>query len=140
MKSRVLASCFLCFFGLLVSCGNHEAPQQYRQPHIGVWTGTDPSGTQATVVFEEGGRGSITFDETLHPFDYLIDYTKDPTWLDLIYTQDGKPFRAKVILRFQDRNTIEWRTFFNAKRPEGFGEEDDEHTILLKRVNPAQEA
>lgn len=140
MKSRALASCVLCFFGLLISCGNHEAPPRYTQPHIGVWTGIDPSGRQATVVFKEGGEGSITFDETMHPFEYLIDYAKDPTWLDLFYTQDGKPFRAKLIIRFQDRNTIEWRTFFNAERPEGFDEEDDEHTILLKRATPLQKA
>jgi len=140
MKMRLLASCFLCFFGFLVSCGNHEAPQQFTQPHIGAWTGIDPSGIEATVVFEEGGNGSITFDETVHPFEYVIDYAKDPTWLDLIYTQEEKPFRAKLILRFQDRNTMEWRTFYNEQRPEGFQGEGDKHTFILKRVNPPQEA
>jgi hypothetical protein len=109
------------------------------QPHIGVWTGTDPSGIEATVVFEEGGKGAITFDGTMHPFEYVIDYAKDPTWLDLIYTQEEKPFRAKLILRFQDRNTIVWRTFYNDQRPEGFEGEDDKHTFILKRVNPTQE-
>jgi hypothetical protein len=69
----------------------------------------------------------------------VIDYAKDPTWLNLIYTQEEKPFRAKLILRFQDRNTIVWRTFYNDQRPEGFEGEDDKHTFILKRVNPTQE-
>ena len=120
---------------LLISCSNSDHVQEFLQPHIGKWFGVDSTGTKATIIFKEDGTGSIEFNNDLYGFNYVIDYSKKPVWLDLIYTREGKPFRAKLIVKFLDNKRLKWRTFFNDKRPEDFPPEDTRHTMVLTKDN-----
>lgn len=124
---------------LLISCGNRDQTQPYYQPHIGLWEDIGATDKKTVIVFRENGTGTISFDYQVSDLKYVIDYSKKPVWLDLIYSREGKPYRAKMIVQFLDNNQLKWRTFFNEKRPTEFIPEDSDNTITLSRVNPIRD-
>ncbi|MFH1349518.1 MAG: hypothetical protein ABII26_01150 [Pseudomonadota bacterium] len=139
MKRSFLFSILIIIPFLLISCSNSERAQNVSQPHIGKWSGVDSNGTKATISFKEDGTGTIEFNNDLYQFTYVFDYSKKPTWLDLIYSREGKPFRAKLIVKFLDGNRLKWRTFFNAQRPDDFPPDDKKYTMVLTRDKPIRE-
>jgi len=124
---------------LLISCSNSEHIQQFSPPHIGEWAGVDSGGIKAVIVFKENGIGMISFNSQVSDFKYVVDYAKKPIWLDLIYSREGKPYRAKLIVKFMDTNELKWRTFFNDTRPTEFISDDPKNTMILTRVKPVRE-
>ena len=139
MKKNLLTTLFFLLSILFISCSDQETTRHFDQPHIGKWSGTDLAGTKATIVFSESGTGTIEFNNDLYKFMYVIDYSRQPIWLDLIYARENKPFRAKFILKFIDKNKLKWRTFFNDKRPSEFLPDDSKNTMVLTRDNPVRE-
>ncbi len=129
----------LTIYALLISCGNRDQTQPFYQPHIGLWKDIGAADKQTAIVFREDGTGNISFDYQDSDFKYVIDYSKKPVWLDLIYSREGKPYRAKMIVQFLDNNQLKWRTFFNEKRPTEFIPKDPDNTITLNRVNPIRD-
>ena len=121
---------------LLISFFNGDCPKHFSGPHIGVWEDKDFKGTKAIISFKADGIGSIFFNDRLCYFKYIIDYSKRPVWLDLLYSREGNPYRAKVIVKFLDTNRIKWRTFFAENRPEEFIQGDDIYTVILNRLYP----
>ena len=123
---------------LLVSCkgSSSSSYERFPLPHIGVWTGVDASNVRGTVSFKENGTGTIKFAENVYDFNYFFDYSRKPVWLDLIYTREGKPFRAKLVVKFMDENRLKWFTFFTETRPNGFPEKDSSGVMVLTRVSP----
>ena len=127
---------FLILFIFLVSCRSEQSPKQFFQPHIGEWSGIDSKGSKAIILFRENGTGYISFDKELYRFNYVFDYSKNPVWLDLISSRKGRPFRAKLIVRFMGKNRFKFRTFFNEKRPSEFLEDDLKNTVFLTKITP----
>ncbi len=136
MKNRLLTAVLFALSVLPISCGNGGHIQQYYQSHVGVWEDADFTGSKAIVVLRENGTGTILFDRQLSDFKYVMDYSKKPTWLDLIYAREGKPYRTKAIVKFLDINRLKWRTFFGETRPAKFLLEDDKSTAILNRFYP----
>ncbi len=117
-----------------LGCG--EKPEDSFKPHIGLWKDLDLGRTVATVAFLRGGTGGVWFGSQFSKFEYTIDYSKDPIWLDLVYSREGKPFRARLIADFDDINVFKWRTYFGEKRPSDFPGLNDKYTITLTRATP----
>jgi len=133
MKREFLYLTTMILFAILISCNGSEKARDAYKPHLGIWSGIDSSGTKATIVFKKDGTGTIEFNNENYEFKYIMDYSKRPVWLDLIYPRDGKPYRAKLIVEFFDKNRLKWRTFFNEQRPEGFPPEDNKFTMVLTK-------
>ena len=136
MKNKLLIAALFAVSVLLISCGDGGHIQQYYQPHVGVWEDADFTGSKAMVVLRENGTGTILFDRQFSDFKYVMDYSKKPPWLDLMYTREGKPYRAKVLVKFLDINRLKWRTFFGETRPIRFLPEDEKNTVILNRFYP----
>jgi hypothetical protein len=136
MKKNCIYIAILSLFFLLPSCNfNGRAGKSY-QPHIGVWEERGILEKKAVLVLREDGSGSIWFDNLRHDFSYIIDYSKRPVNLDLLYRREGKPFRARLIVKFLGMNRFKWRSFYNEKRPTRFLPEKDGHTVILNRSLP----
>ena len=133
MKRYLMVFMMLILSASMFSCGSSDVEQSSFLPHIGKWVHEDAGGNGAKVIFNQDGSGSLRFGEGLYSFEYYFDYSKKPVTVDLVYSREGRPYRAKVIVKFLDINNLKWRTFFNDKRPEGFPEKDNKNTIILKR-------
>ncbi|MEW6665494.1 MAG: hypothetical protein AB1512_09765 [Thermodesulfobacteriota bacterium] len=126
--------------GSSLSCEGPGAHDRYLLPHVGTWVGVDGTGTRGIVVFGEDGRGTMEFQNIVNEFQYVFDYSKNPLWLDLLYSREGRPFRAKLIVRFLDENRLQWFTFFDRRRPSSFPKGDAENGMTLTRLNPLTKA
>lgn len=121
----------------MLSCQGPGAHDRYVLPHVGNWIGVDASGMRAVVVFRENGTGTIEFQNTVNEFYYVFDYSRNPLWLDLVYSREGKPFRTRLIAGFTDENRLKWYTFFDERRPSGFPKGDQAGNVMtLTRLNP----
>lgn len=118
-----------------LSCDGPRANDRYLMPHVGTWVGVDSTGARGIVVFGENGRGTMEFQNSLNEFQYVFDYSKKPLWLDLLYSREGRPFRAKLIVNFLDENRLEWYTFFDEKRPSAFPHGNAENLMTLTKLN-----
>ena len=142
IRKYIFVAAFLTLSLLLYSCkdspkGSHDRP---LPPHIGVWAGVDPSNVKGTVTFKEDGTGSMEFADNIYEFNYVFDYSRKPVWLDLIYSREGKPFRAKLVVKFENENRFQWFTFFTETRPDAFPEKDSEGVMVLTKVDPFAKA
>lgn len=133
MKRGFLCVTAMVIFTILLSCHGSEERRDAYQPHLGIWSGIDTAGIKATILFRKDGTGTIEFNDERYEFKYIMDYSKRPVWLDLIYTRDGKPYRAKLIVEFIDKTRLKWRTFFNDQRPDDFPSQDDKFTMVLSK-------
>ena len=134
MKNRHHAIMLLIVSFLVVGCG--EKTEDSFKPHVGIWKDLDLGRIVATVAFMKDGKGGVWFGSQYSKFEYTIDYSKKPIWLDLLYSREGKPYRATLIAEFDDINIFKWRTFFGEKRPIDFVGLDDQYTITLTRASP----
>ena len=139
MKKYLRPVILLAILILPISCGNRDQTPPYYQPHIGVWEDIGAADKKTVIFFREDGTGSISFDYQDSDFEYVFYYSKKPVWLDLIYSREGKPYRAKIIVKFLDNNQLKWRTFYNDKRPTEFIPKDPDNTIILNRVHPIRD-
>ena len=124
----------LIFF--LASCHGPEARNRYLLPHVGTWVGVDSTGNKGVVSFRENGTGTMELQNDAYEFTYVFDYSRQPMWLDLIYAREGKPFRAKLVVKFMDENRFQWFTFFSDKRPAAFPEKNSGNVMVLTRLSP----
>jgi hypothetical protein len=136
MKKGAFLIVSLFFVVATISCDGPGAHDRYLLPHVGTWVGVDHTGTKGIVVFGENGKGSMVFQNTVNEFQYVFDYSKSPLWLDLLYSREGRPFRAKLIVKFKDENRLEWYTNFDENRPSGFPKGNAENVMTLTRLNP----
>ncbi|MFH1487695.1 MAG: hypothetical protein ABII06_02220 [Pseudomonadota bacterium] len=139
MQRTLLVVVVLALTLWMSSCSSNEAEQPSVLPHIGEWVHEDAGGKGAKVLFRQDGTGILWFEDKNYPFQYVFDYSEKPVAVDLIYSREGKPYRAKVIVKFLDNNSLKWRTFFDDQRPDSFPEGDEKNTIILKR-NPQKTA
>ena len=104
----------------------------------GKWTGIDEKGDLAVLTFSSNTVVMEFEGEQASPFDYKIDYTKDPIWIDLIMKNENQKEIIPALIKFLDSNTIKWEVFpFTSSRPIKFSSESNEineTTIILKRI------
>ncbi|MBN1104248.1 MAG: hypothetical protein JXL84_12595 [Deltaproteobacteria bacterium] len=120
---------------LFSSCQGPGAKDRYLLPHVGTWEGVDSTGTKGIVTFREDGTGTMSFQNNTYEFEYVFDYGKKPLWLDLVYSREGRPFRARLIVKYLDDHRLKWFTRFDQTRPAGFPEKDGPNVIILTRLN-----
>ena len=104
----------------------------------GKWTGIDDHGDSAIIVFS-GSSAYMEFQgEKGSPFDYKIDYSKNPIYMDLIMKNEDEEEIIPALLKFLDSNTIKWELFpYATSRPIKFSSESNEineTTMILTRV------
>ena len=121
MKKGKLAVIFMLLI-LLAGCdvGCPKPP-----PHVGQWIDRT---LQSAVVFNNDGTFEVMYfndpDPSLElgqsrpqrPDDktwkvdfrgtYVIDFSKNPAWIDLVFTKQGTPRRAQGLITFLDNNTF----------------------------------
>jgi hypothetical protein len=136
MKKGALLIAAVMLMASSLSCDGPRANDRYLLPHVGTWVRVDNTGGRGIVVFKENGMGTIEFENNVYEFDYVFDYTRKPVWLDLLYSREGKPFRAKLIVKFLDENRLEWYTFFDEKRPSEFPDGNADNVATLTRLTP----
>ena len=140
-NSRKTVLLLLVLVGALLtfcSCKGKESNSRVPMVHVGTWSGVDGANTKGVVTFRENGTGTLEFDNSAFDFQYAFDYSKRPVWLDMIYSREGKPFRARLIAKFPDEDHLHWYTFFTEERPAGFPEGNDENVMKLARVSHAR--
>lgn len=125
---------------LLFSCQGKGSRSRTPMVHVGTWSGVDSSNMQGVVTFRENGTGTMEFGNQAYAFQYWFDYSKRPVWLDLLYSREGKPFQARLIVRYSDEDHLQWYTFFSEERPEEFPKGDEEGVFKLTRVKPPRGA
>jgi hypothetical protein len=135
-KRVLLLSISLVVSLFLASCKGKDSSVRVPLVHVGVWSGLDGANMKGVITFRENGTGTMEFDKNAYDFEYFFDYSKRPVWLDLIYSREGKPFRARLIVKFPDDNQLHWYTFFSEERPEKFPEGNEGNVMKLTRVNP----
>src|SRR3972149_7785808 len=109
---------------LIASCKGQDSYSRFPMIHVGTWTGADSTDAKGVVTFEENGTGTMEYGGSAYEFRYVFDYGKRPIWLDLLYTREGRPFRARLIVRFINENQFMWYTFFTEVRPVSFPESE----------------
>jgi hypothetical protein len=119
-KNVLLLFILVCASLVLHSCKGKDANARVPMVHVGVWSGVDSENTKGMVTFRENGTGTMEFANNAYDFRYCFDYSKRPIWLDLLYSREGKPFRARLIVKYLDENNLQWYTFFSEVRPEKF--------------------
>ncbi|MBW1801114.1 MAG: hypothetical protein JRJ85_10345 [Deltaproteobacteria bacterium] len=136
VRKKTYLSIITCvvFLFLLSACGRGVERQGHYLPHIGSWEGVDSKGIKATMVLRENGIGKITFHDKIIEFKYVFDYSKNPLWMDIIHDRADKPYRERLIAKFEDKNHWKWRTFYTEERPSEFSQEDTNFTAVFTRV------
>ena len=64
---------------------------------------------------------------------YVIDFTKQPMWLDVTIKQGKHTVTLKQILEFIDDNTIRWQTSSTTDRPKAFAQTPYGAPLVLTR-------
>lgn len=106
---------------------------------VGTWSNRAAE-NRVTFVFNPDGSGSMSIGNAQLPYRYRFDQSRDPGWLDLDGTADGKPVTIRAIAEFVRGDRLKIRmphTRTPGVRPTEFVENDLENTILLTRVDPA---
>lgn len=134
MRKILLIAVVVSF--LMVSCKGQVSTTRFPMPHVGTWSGLDSTNTKGVVTFRENGTGAMEYGGSTYEFQYFFDYGKNPVWLDLVYSRDGKPFRARLIVKYQDETHLKWYTFFTEVRPESFPETEAGKVMTLTRLGP----
>ena len=114
----------------------------------GEWSGTDGSGKEASIVFDKDGFAMLKIDgQILGSRDtsinkkgvvrYVLDYTKDPVWLDFnIYNLNGKQVGAmKTLVKIYGCQELDITIGFALnERPKKIDVMDNKNTMVLHRV------
>jgi hypothetical protein len=137
-KNVPLLFCLVGLSLVFFSCKGKDANSRVPMGHVGVWSGVDGANMKGVVTFRENGTGTMEFDQNTFKFEYSFDYSKRPVWLDLIYSREGKPFRARLIVKFPAEDQLHWYTFFSEERPDKFPEGNAENVMKLTRMKPAR--
>jgi len=131
---------------------NDKSTSINEQKHLGEWVSTSKDGSQislilkadSTAIFIDGnsvlmGAKNEKLNRELK-VNYLIDYSKDPIWLDIILSgkSDEKTdaYQLKGIVRFLTDTKIEWRASDDKEsRFDTFNSDDKKSTRVLTKVS-----
>jgi hypothetical protein len=106
---------------------------------VGQWSNRTPQ-NQVTFTFERNGSGAMSIGDARLEFQYTLDRSHVPAWLDLRGAVEGKPVTIRAIAELPRRDKLKIRmphTRTPGERPTEFVADDVESTILLTRVESA---
>jgi hypothetical protein len=106
---------------------------------VGTWSNRATE-NRVTFVFNPDGSGSMSIGNAHLPYRYRFDPRRDPAWLDLEGSAEGKTVTIRAIAEFVRGDRLKIRmppTRTPGDRPAEFVDNDLENTILLTRVEPA---
>jgi len=115
---------------------------------IGEWKGSDNEQVGSMILDNTNHAVIVVGNQVMGGKDfeingvkaeckYVVDFTKDPIWLDIVIYEVGKTeeiSRMKGIVKFITDNKIEYRLNFEGDRFDKFDPEDTENTMVLDRV------
>lgn len=136
MRKSLLLFILLISPSFIMACNGSGSYSSYPVLHLGTWSGEDSANITGVVTFREDGTGTMEYNNTTYAFRYQFDYSRTPIWLDLLYSREGKPFQARLIVKYPDENHLQWFTFFNDVRPADFPDGESGNVMTLTRVNP----
>ncbi len=105
---------------------------------VGTWSNRATDNPVA-FTFNDDGSGSMTIGAAQLPYQYRFDQTRNPAWLDLDATAEGRSVSIRAIAEFARRDKLKIRMPHTRAldiRPSVFEENDLENTILLTRITP----
>lgn len=109
---------------MLCSCASTKSK------HIGTWRATGIAEDGYAVKLARNGKAEVTTPEGTYPGQYVIDYTKQPVRLDVMW--DGKA--VKCILEFLDKNTFKIIGQSDADKLRPLAFEPAEDVVVFKKV------
>lgn len=105
---------------------------------VGTWSNRAED-SPITFTFSDDGSGTMTIGSARLSYQYRLDQTRDPAWLDLDAAADGRSVSIRAIAQFARRDKLKIRMPHTRAvdiRPTEFVDNDLENTILLTRVEP----
>lgn len=127
------------FFLLNINCiTNNAAEKTPNVMHEGTWTGKNNEGQEFYLRLTPDGYADLAIGKkNAAPFDnyskiyYVINYEKNPIFLDLIYTRkESESAVYKFIIEFLSKNMFRISGNLDGIRPAVF---EENKTFLLKR-------
>jgi hypothetical protein len=106
---------------------------------VGTWSNRATDNPVA-FTFNDDGSGSMTIGTAQLPYQYRFDQTRNPAWLDLDATAEGRSVSIRAIAQFARGDKLKIRMPHTRAldiRPTEFEERDLENTILLTRTKPS---
>ena len=106
---------------------------------VGVWSNRAPQ-NQVTLTFQSNGSGAMAIGDARLEFQYTLDRTHTPAWLDLHGVVEGRTVTIRAIAELARNDKLRIRmphTRTPGERPTEFVADDVENTILLTRVESA---
>lgn len=127
---------FLIFFTNCIS--NNAAEESPSVVHEGTWAGKNNDGQDFYLRLTPDGYADLLINKkNAAPFDnyskiyYVINYEKNPIFLDLIYTKkESESVVYKFIIEFLSKNMFRISGNLDGNRPAVF---EDNKTFLLKK-------
>ncbi|HOF00276.1 MAG TPA: hypothetical protein PK385_05235 [Spirochaetota bacterium] len=124
---------------LFINCiSNNVKEKPLNVTHEGTWTGKNNLGQNFHLKLTPDGYADLSIDKkSAAPFDnyskiyYVINYDKNPIFLDIIYTRkESKSVVYKFIIEFLSKNMFRISGNLDGNRPINF---EDDKTFLLKK-------
>jgi len=112
----------------------------FSQPHstkdlIGSWAGT-ALGKNASLAFIDSVHVNVTFpDGKFLKAVYVIDFSKDPVWFDIMNIQNGQKSTLEGLIKFIGNNTLRWMITHDGTRPKDFTPNKNTSIQTFKREN-----
>jgi hypothetical protein len=139
---RITAVLFVLLISTLVS----SVALSQEERHIGKWQATIEEGSIGALQLNEDGSFEVyqngkslnkEMGDTVEAH-YLIDYSHDPIWLDIVITdrKGGEVMRGLALVKFvgEDEMWMKGNDNHPDRRPESFGEEKRTTTIRFRKV------
>lgn len=106
---------------------------------VGTWSNR-ATDNPITFTFNHDGSGAMTIGTAQLPYRYQFDKARNPAWLDLDASAEGRSVSIRAIAQFARGDKLKIRmphTRAPDIRPTEFVDSDLENTILLTRIPPA---
>ena len=101
---------------------------------IGKWIGTDEKNQTAGVEFLQNGKAKLLFYGQEMPFDYKVNYEKDPISIVLTAKPKDKVLTMYGLIKFINADTMKWELFpMTDKQPNAFSKNPVGTSVILKR-------
>lgn len=106
---------------------------------VGTWSNR-ATDNPVSFTFNDDGSGAMAIGTAQLAYQYRFDQTRNPAWLDLDATTEGRSVSIRAIAQFARGDKLKIRMPHTRAldiRPTEFVDDDLENTILLTRITPA---
>ena len=101
---------------------------------VGKWIGTDERKQTAGIEFLQNNKAKLLLYGQEMPFDYQVNYEKDPISIILTAKPKDKILTMYGLIKFINADTMKWELFPTAdKQPNAFTKNSVGTSVVLKR-------